>query len=92
MNNYLIAFRIDKEDDDYIRSVCGGVCPINDIYRSIYSTFCDKIRKNERKRKKNAKTNPTNKAQRGKGKEKNPPRKNTRGGRVAGRKNTKGLK
>lgn len=89
MNNYRIAFRIDIEDDDYIRSISSGVCSINDIYKAIYGSFCDSLRRNKRKGKKNVKTNTANKAQRGKkapkgGEDKNPGRR-----RTANRKNTK---
>lgn len=63
MPKHLICFRVDEEDDDYIRSISKDVCRINDVYESIYSNFCDNVRSGKRKKKKggkgNAKTNPT---------------------------------
>ncbi len=59
MKHKQIAFRVDKEDDDYIRSISKDICSMSEVYRTIFTSFCEKTRKNLRlkKGKKNAKPN-----------------------------------
>ncbi len=92
MNHYEINFRMDKEDHDYIRSISKGTCSMSEIYRSIYTQFCDSIRRTKKKGKKNVKANTRSKAQGGKKTDGGSKDKNPRGRRSASRKTTKGGK
>lgn len=94
MNSYKISFRLDKEDDDYIRSVSKDICTINEVYRSIYTKFCDGIRRNHRKSKKkegkkSVKTNQTDSKKGGRKEKGGSKSKHTGGGRVTNGKATK---